>query len=85
MTLNNLTAFYKSVEKYAEAESFYQRALAIFEACLGPAHLKVITCLRNYAQLLWATQRRAAAHAWLWNVSNLRETGRVVGWMSHGT
>ena len=63
MTLNNLAAFYKSVEKYVEAESLYQRALAIFEVCLGPTHPKVVTCLRNYAQLLRATQCRAEALA----------------------
>jgi hypothetical protein len=51
------------IEKYAEAEPLYQRALAIFEACLGPRHPKVVTCLRNYAQLLRDTQRRAEALA----------------------
>jgi hypothetical protein len=59
MTLNNLAAFYKSIEKYTEAEPLYQRALAIFEKALGPTHPKVVTCLRNYVQLLRDTQRRA--------------------------
>ena len=57
MTLNNLAVLYKSAGKYAEAEPLYQRALAIFEAALGPTHPKVITCRQNYAQLL----RRDAA------------------------
>jgi hypothetical protein len=63
MTLKNLAVFYTAVEKYAEAEPLYQRALAIFEAHLGPRHPKVVTCLQNYAQLLHETQRRAEAMA----------------------
>jgi hypothetical protein len=49
MTLSNLAVFDNSIAQYAEAEPLYQRALAIFEAHLGPRHAKVVTCLQNYA------------------------------------
>jgi tetratricopeptide (TPR) repeat protein len=63
MTLNNLAVLYKTAGEYAQAKPLYQRALAIFEAAVGPTHPKVITCRRNYAQLLRETRRQAEAAA----------------------
>jgi len=63
MTLNNLAILYKAAGRYAEAEPLYQRALTIFEAALGPAHPKVLTCRQNYTQLLRERQRQAKAAA----------------------
>ncbi len=42
---------------YADAEPFYQRALAIWEKALGPKHPHVATTLENYAALLRQTAR----------------------------
>jgi len=58
MTLNNLAVLYKDMGRYAEAEPLYQRALAVFEQALGPTHPKVVTCRRNYAQLLREMRQR---------------------------
>ena len=63
MTLNNLAVAYKTAGQYAEAKPLYQRALAIFEAALGPTHPKVITCRQNYAQLMHQMQRHAETAA----------------------
>jgi Tetratricopeptide repeat len=52
MTLNNLAVLYKSRSRYAEAEPLYRRAVAIFEAAVGPSHPKAITCAENYGALL---------------------------------
>src|SRR5262249_50292546 len=67
MTLNNLAVLYMSRGQYAAAEPLYQRALAMFEPCLGPTHPKVVTCRQNYAQLLPETQPQdeaVALEAW---------------------
>ena len=61
MTLNNLAVLCKSAGKYGEAEALYRRALAIFEAVLGPTHPKVATCRTNYARLLRQMNRKADA------------------------
>jgi hypothetical protein len=52
MTLNNLAVLYKAMDRHAEAEPLYQRALTVFEHALGPTHPKVVTCRQNYAQFL---------------------------------
>jgi tetratricopeptide (TPR) repeat protein len=63
MTLNNLAVLYKAAGEYVKAEPLYRRALAIFEAALGPTHPKVRTCRQNYAQLLRDMSRQAEAEA----------------------
>ena len=60
-TLNNLAALYVTQGKYAEAESLYKRALAIWEKALGPEHPHVATSLENYAALLRKTNRKKKA------------------------
>jgi Tetratricopeptide repeat len=62
-SLCGLAGFYCVQGRQHRAEPLYQRALAIFETRLDPMHPKVVTCLRNYAQLLRETQRRAEALA----------------------
>ena len=47
--------------KYTQPEALYQRALAISEKALGPEHANVATVLENYARLLRAMKRGAAA------------------------
>ena len=42
MTLNNLAVFYKSQQHYPDAETFYQRALSIFERTLVPDPRKLV-------------------------------------------
>ena len=56
-SLNNLAEVYRAQGRYAEAEPFYQRALAIFEKTLGPEHPHVAQSLENYAALLRQTAR----------------------------
>jgi tetratricopeptide (TPR) repeat protein len=51
-SFNNLALLYYNQVRYAEAEPFYQRALAIWEKTLGPDHPNVATNLGNYAALL---------------------------------
>ena len=57
--LNNLAALYDDQGKYSEAEPLYQRALAIREEALGPAHHDVATSLNNLA-LLYNNQGKYA-------------------------
>ena len=56
-SLNNLAVLYEAQGHYAEAEPFYQRALAIWEKALGPEHPHVAASLENYAALLRDTGR----------------------------
>ena len=56
-SLHNLAGLYKAQGRYAEAESLYKRALAIFEHALGPEHPHVAASLENYAALLRETAR----------------------------
>ena len=42
----------QAMGKLAEAEPFYQRALAVWEKALGPDHPQVAAGLNNLAQLL---------------------------------
>ena len=51
----------KKQEKYEEAAALYRRALAIFEAALGAQHPKVVTCRKNYDELLRKIGRRSSA------------------------
>ncbi len=60
-TLNNLAVFYNAQGKYAEAEPFNKRALAIREKVLGPAHPEVATSLNSLAELYRAQGRYATA------------------------
>ena len=48
-TLNQMAALYKTLKRYAEAESLYQRLLTIDEATLGLAHPEVARDLDNLA------------------------------------
>jgi tetratricopeptide (TPR) repeat protein len=61
MTLNNLAGLYHARGRYADAEPFYQRALAIRERVLGPDHPDVALSLNNLAVLYDAQGRYAEA------------------------
>ena len=50
-TLNTLAVLYHTQKKYAQAESLYQRALAIDEQVLGPLHPSTAIDLNNLAEL----------------------------------
>ena len=50
-SLNDLAGLYQAQGKYAEAEPFFKRALAIFEKALGPEHPHVATSLKDLARL----------------------------------
>jgi tetratricopeptide (TPR) repeat protein len=60
-SLNDLAAAYAVQGNYADAEPLYQRSLAILEKAYGPDNLIVAIALRNYADLLQATNRGAEA------------------------
>ncbi len=55
----HLALLYEVQGRYAEAEPFYERALAIREKALGEEHPHVAQTLNNLA-LLYATQGRYA-------------------------
>ncbi len=56
-----LAGVYRDQGHMEKAEPFYQRALAIREKKLEAGHPDLITTLKDYAQLLRATDREAAA------------------------
>jgi tetratricopeptide (TPR) repeat protein len=60
---SRLAVVYKSQGKYAQAEEFYQRALAIREKALGAGHPDVAQTLNNLAILYAATGNSAQALA----------------------
>ena len=57
--LNNLALLYRDQGRYAEAEPYYKRSLAISEKALGSEHPDVGTSLNNLAAL-YANQGRYA-------------------------
>ena len=59
--MNNLALLLQSQGDYAAARPLYERALAIREQALGPAHPDTATSLNNLAYLLWAQGDYAAA------------------------
>ena len=58
---SQLGLLFKGKARYAEAELFMQRALAIGEAINGPYHPNVATRLNNLSELLRVTNRLAEA------------------------
>ena len=60
-SLNNLAELYRAQDRYAEAEPFQKRALAIREKALGPDHPNVAKSLENYAAVLRKTGRTTEA------------------------
>jgi tetratricopeptide (TPR) repeat protein len=53
-SLNNLADLYRQQGRYADAEEFNKRALAIWEKALGPDHLDVANSLNNLARIYLA-------------------------------
>ena len=60
---DNLARLYRDQSRYQEAESLYQRAIAIDEKAFGPEHAEVATDLEAYAILLRAMNRPEEALA----------------------
>ena len=52
---------YLNQGRYAEAESLFQHALAIYEQALGPDSPRIIDVLEDYAIMLRSMQRTAEA------------------------
>ncbi len=50
-SLDTLARYYQSEKKYAEAERFIQRVLALDEKILGPTHPNVAASLNNLAEI----------------------------------
>jgi tetratricopeptide (TPR) repeat protein len=59
--LNKLARSYHEQQRYTEAESLYQRALAISEKALGPEHPGTAATLNNLAVLYRELGRQAEA------------------------
>jgi tetratricopeptide (TPR) repeat protein len=59
--LNDLGVHLQTKARYVEAESLYQRSLAIAEAAYGPADPQVATVINNLAELLRITNRLSEA------------------------
>ena len=60
-SLNNLAMLYRTLGQYAQAESLYQRSLAIWEKTRGPEHPDVAASLNNLALLYQAQGQYAQA------------------------
>ena len=58
---NDVITLYRDQGKYAEAEPFFKRSLAILEKTLGPEHPNEAKALENYAKLLRKANREAEA------------------------
>jgi hypothetical protein len=52
MDLNNLAILLRKTNRLGEAEKLFRRALAIFDASLGPGHPKTVLARENLAVLL---------------------------------
>ena len=50
MPLINLAELYIQLQRYAEAERFYLRALTILDAALGPDHAEIAFALLSMAE-----------------------------------
>ena len=57
ITLNILAGYYRTIERYKEAEPLYERALSVAESRWAPNHPRVAQVLENYSLLLSQTGR----------------------------
>ena len=57
ITLNILAGYYRTLERYDEAESLDERALAVAESRWAPNHPRIALILENYSLLLSQTGR----------------------------
>jgi tetratricopeptide (TPR) repeat protein len=60
-SLNNLARLYEAQGRYAEAETIYERSLAMMEKTLGPEHPELSESLNNYTAFLRKMGRDAEA------------------------
>jgi tetratricopeptide (TPR) repeat protein len=61
LSLNNLAGLLQAIGEYSQAQSLYERALAIHEQVLGPDHPDTARSVNNLAGLLYATGDYAGA------------------------
>tara|TARA_B100000029_G_scaffold487407_1_gene542921 strand:+ start:831 stop:1289 length:459 start_codon:yes stop_codon:yes gene_type:complete len=57
VTLNILAGYYRTLERYEEAEPLYKRALSVAESRWSPNHPRIAHVLENYSLLLSQTGR----------------------------
>lgn len=57
ITLNILAGYYRTLERYNEAEPLYERALGVAESRWAPNHPRIALVLENYSLLLSQTGR----------------------------
>ncbi len=72
-TLNELALLFTDQGKYAEAEPFFQRSLAIYEKALGPEHLDVAIILNNLGLLFTDQGKYAEAEPFFQRSLAIRE------------
>lgn len=60
-TFSDLASYYRKQGRNSEAESLYERLLAIWETVLGPRHPHVAESLEKYASLLRESRRDTEA------------------------
>ncbi len=77
ITLNILAGYYRTVDRHAEAEPLYERALTVAEARWSPDHPRVALILENYAILLGQMDRFEEAAAMAARASAIRRSGFV--------
>jgi len=58
---NNLAGLYQQLGRMTDAETSYQRSLAILEKQDGPDHRELAAALLNYASLLRKMKRKGEA------------------------
>ena len=57
ITLTILAGYYRTLERYSEAEPLYERALSVAESRWAPNHPRIAHVLENYSLLLSQTDR----------------------------
>ncbi len=57
ITLTILAGYYRTLERYSEAEPLYERALGVAESRWAPDHPRIAHVLENYSLLLSQTGR----------------------------
>lgn len=57
ISMNNLAAIYRGLEKLSEAEQLYKQAMIIWEKSVGKNSYEVASCLNNLAELYSSQQK----------------------------
>jgi len=75
MSLMDLGHLYQMQQKYEQAETYYQRALAMQEKVVGMKHSETVRTIHNYASLLRETGRPEEADTLEARLSNDQTSG----------